>query len=852
MKKICRLGTLLIVLTILFGIGGAFANNDDDFSDRFSYCRMPLTLKPEKTTVNAGDKIQVEYSVSRNTADGLTWCGDIRGYYEWVYINEYKNANGETIRWETTVNQEDERSIDSDSGTITLASIRSDFSQIELRMRVFATNNDNIYISSWDEAAHKSIIYYDEQIVSITISDAKPRENVTCDFTLASDKVEYGEEFTVQYKIRGLEDLDPEDIISTDHTVVQLTEAASEHGETGVLHNEGTLTGTVTGTAIDAYFFRVDVSVAWTDGGDTLYRDFKSPVIAVQRAYLGMTGWIEKDGKWYYGDENGYALVGRHLIGENSWTGFFYYFDKKGVLQTGWFPYKDSMGYADADGHMRIGLDLGNPIPHGTHLQQVDGDWYYFDGDGSIVTNMVVWDNYYKNRYYMDSSGKGIPLLNITEKEKVTGVYQVKEGKWKSSSVILNADGTAKLYFYNNDLDTYQKDTYQWIIRNGGVVLKDSSFGEYTEECAIRFDETGTLHIIMMGNHAYPVGGYTDLYPDGKYKTLVFSPVETQNGWIEADGGWLYYMDGEPVEGWQDIEGKRYYFTSEGVMKTGWLQDGSEWYFFTSDGAMVTGWQRDSGAWYYLKPSGEMATGWQNDGGVWYYLKPSGEMATGWISYGGAWYYLKTSGAMATGWISDGGAWYYLKPSGAMATGWISDSGAWYYLKPSGAMTTGWVSDNGAWYYMSSGGALYTGWLQDGNAWYYFDANGAMVTGVREIDGTEYIFDANGAWQENATPVQTGWVQDGGSYYYYDESSIMVTGWQSISGSWYHFSDSGKMTTGWFEDKEAEANLPAEKKHALWYWFDQSGAMAIGWKEINGQWELFDDSGKWLYTWDGQ
>ena len=72
MKKICRLGTLLIVLTILFGIGGAFANNDDDFSDRFSYCRMPLTLKPEKTTVNAGDKIQVEYSVSRNTADGLT------------------------------------------------------------------------------------------------------------------------------------------------------------------------------------------------------------------------------------------------------------------------------------------------------------------------------------------------------------------------------------------------------------------------------------------------------------------------------------------------------------------------------------------------------------------------------------------------------------------------------------------------------------------------------------------------------------------------------------------------------------------------------------------------------------
>ena len=33
------------------------------------------------------------------------------------------------------------------------------------------------------------------------------------------------------------------------------------------------------------------------------------------------------------------------------------------------------------------------------------------------------------------------------------------------------------------------------------------------------------------------------------------------------------------------------------------------------------------------------------------------------------------------------------------------------------------------------------------------------------------------------------------------------------------------------------------------YWFDDSGVMATGWKEIGGPWEMFADSGAWLYTW---
>jgi hypothetical protein len=53
-------------------------------------------------------------------------------------------------------------------------------------------------------------------------------------------------------------------------------------------------------------------------------------------------------------------------------------------------------------------------------------------------------------------------------------------------------------------------------------------------------------------------------------------------GWAKDDAGqYLYYKDGKPLTGWQDIGGaykKRYYFDTNAVMVSGkWLQiDGCE------------------------------------------------------------------------------------------------------------------------------------------------------------------------------------------------------------------------------------------------------------------------------------
>ncbi len=235
-----------------------------------------------------------------------------------------------------------------------------------------------------------------------------------------------------------------------------------------------------------------------------------------------------------------------------------------------------------------------------------------------------------------------------------------------------------------------------------------------------------------------------------------------------------------------------------------------------------TGWVQNDGVWY-LYDDGTLVTGWHFADGSWYWFNDSGAMATGWIKDGNDWYYMSSGGAMQTGWVQDNGNWYYFTGGGSMYTGWLQSGNTWYFLKSSGIMATGWQQIGGVWYWFSESGEMAAGWQQIGSTWYWFSAGGEMATGWQKIGGTWYLFSADGA---------------------------MATGWQKADGEWYYFKKSGAMASNeWIEDREAEKKLPANEKRTLWYWFDVNGHMAKGWKEINGKWEMFSDSGEWLYTW---
>ena len=210
-------------------------------------------------------------------------------------------------------------------------------------------------------------------------------------------------------------------------------------------------------------------------------------------------------------------------------------------------------------------------------------------------------------------------------------------------------------WYTSSNLDLPDRSPVSFVMPNGNVTIE----AVYT-------------HVIY-----YPTVDYD---PPLRPSRPESEPNEVEDGWH----GDQYYLDGEPVTGWLEIEH-------------------GEWYYFDRTGSMVTGWELVDNTWYYMYDSGVMATGWVKVDGSWYFLKSSGAMATGWLWVDNNWYYLSGSGAMKTGWVYVGNKWYFLKSSGAMATGWLEWNGNWYYLNnPNGDMAVDTRTPDG--YYVNSDG----------------------------------------------------------------------------------------------------------------------------------------------------
>ena len=62
-----------------------------------------------------------------------------------------------------------------------------------------------------------------------------------------------------------------------------------------------------------------------------------------------------------------------------------------------------------------------------------------------------------------------------------------------------------------------------------------------------------------------------------------------QTGWVSLNGRWFCLAsDGSLyTSGVHEVDGKSYYFDSDGVMHTGWVKVGDDWQYFKDDGTRV-------------------------------------------------------------------------------------------------------------------------------------------------------------------------------------------------------------------------------------------------------------------------
>ena len=299
------------------------------------------------------------------------------------------------------------------------------------------------------------------------------------------------------------------------------------------------------------------------------------------------TGWVNKDGKWYYVDDSGeYAKDFRTIKGD------VFYFNADGVMQTGWQKIDDSWYCFEggSSGKMKTGwqkisgawyyLDTKTGVMQ-TGWQQIDGSWYYFEG-GSSGKMKTGWQKIDGSWYYFKEGDSG-KMLTGWQKISDARYYFASNGKLQTGWQQING---AWYYFKGVDsgrmVTGWQKISSNWYY----------------------FDSNGKM----------------------------------QTGWQKISGNWYYLNDNGVMQtGWQKIDGSWYYFEggSSGKMTTGWqIVDGETYYLAEPSGKRVTGWQTIDGKIYFFNSIGAMLTGEQTIGGESYTFLDTGVLKPtkpGWL-----------------------------------------------------------------------------------------------------------------------------------------------------------------------------------------------------------------------------
>ena len=188
----------------------------------------------------------------------------------------------------------------------------------------------------------------------------------------------------------------------------------------------------------------------------------------------------------------------------------------------------------------------------------------------------------------------------------------------------------------------------------------------------------------------------------------------------------IYFYDekGNPLTGWQDIEGSRFYLGQDGQAHVGiQLIDGDHYYFL---------------------PDGAMATGWTETPGGSYYLRSNGTLVTGGFSMEGQRYYLTLDGAL-TGIREVDGSRYVFDKSGKLTSGWADlGSKGRAYGDLNCHPVSGWQTLDGSRFHFGPDGLLSTGWAEIDGLRYYFNEDGSPAQGKLTVEGVRTSFGSNG------------------------------------------------------------------------------------------------------------
>ena len=514
-----------------------------------------------------------------------------------------------------------------------------------------------------------------------------------------------------------------------------------------------------------------------------------------------------EDGKYYFCDEDGVAIE-RTLV-NNAWTEVDgkYYYVKDGTLLRNCIEKIGDFYY----GFKSNGAMYADEYFSCWNEENQISDFYRAKADGTLYVNeWYVADDSNENPYYYGANGKA--YVGLKEVDGILYCFKYNGERYQNTTATV--DG--KSYYCDVD-GTVTELSEGWNQINGKrMYIKD---GAFVSNCVLKiddnyygFDYSGNLYTdTSFSIWDAEMGGYVNYRAkaDGSlYVNEWFSQLYTI-GYRKH----YYGADGKLVYGLQTIDGKQYYFDTNGMLAfdAAFSVDGKT-YYSASDGTVTElnneGWNKIGEDYLYIKDGqilkncvvqiNDAYYGFSDKGimysdttfAIWdehyvnrgyYWASPSGALYTN--AWGGEYFRIRYYGAdgkackgMQT---IDGIRYAFDENKDLILSDIITSDGVNYYSDAEGRIdempNNQWYKgDNGSWYYVKDGTLLKGCTIQIGENWYKFDSTGKMQTQGLNVN-------ADGSLRVNT------WFYDGTYWHYYGADRAVRgsdPGWKLLFHRW--------------------------------------------------------------------
>ncbi|MDO5156249.1 MAG: hypothetical protein Q4D51_09820 [Eubacteriales bacterium] len=167
-------------------------------------------------------------------------------------------------------------------------------------------------------------------------------------------------------------------------------------------------------------------------------------------------------------------------------------------------------------------------------------------------------------------------------------------------------------------------------------------------------------------------------------------------------------------------------------------------------------WIKDEEGIRYEDEDGNIMVGFQEIDGKTYYFNENGYLKKGkfFCENDQNYYYADKHGVIRKNTIQLKKGFYIADEDGKIQNGFVEHEGERYFFDGACNMVRGWFKSDGNWYYANADGVIQTGFITLDTYRYYLKDDGSRVSdAVLEIDGKTYVFNEDGSVDENATAM---------------------------------------------------------------------------------------------------